>query len=329
MRYEPALNLLELAIELQARRYGMTTDDIMTKFDISRRTAERMRTAVEQAFGPLGLVRNSDRKQHWTLRSPGLKQMVWISPEELVEVESAASQLEKNGLKERSEKLRSLGNKIRVISTNQSEETEEFLEQLMRTESLAMYPGPKIFVKPGLLSQIRQAIHETRRLAFEYTARSTGKVTKQLVEPYGFIYGIRPYMVAKAVEDDWPHLWIITNMADVQLTEAVFKPLSKFDLQEYAERSFGAYQEDPFEVVLRFSPDSAKEAQNFRFHPTQKFHENEDKSLTVRFTAGGSLEMFWHLITWGTDVTVEEPAHLREYIVRMCSELGQHHDLAG
>ena len=60
-----------------------------------------------------------------------------------------------------------------------------------------------------------------------------------------------------------------------------------FSLKEYAERSFGAFQEDPFDVVWKFSKNVAWEAKEFIFHPTQTMEELDDGSLIVRFHAGG------------------------------------------
>ena len=117
-------------------------------------------------------------------------------------------------------------------------------------------------------------------------------------------------------------------MSDVQVTEQSFERNREFDLQEYAERSFGAFQEDPFKVVLRFDSDTAADAANFLFHPSQTFHKNRDGSLTVTFTAGGIVEMCWHLVTWGSSVTVEQPTELREHIATVCEELAAHHSVS-
>ena len=43
MRLEKLENLLELASEMQAKRYGISIQDIMEKFKVSRRTAIRMK----------------------------------------------------------------------------------------------------------------------------------------------------------------------------------------------------------------------------------------------------------------------------------------------
>ena len=64
------------------------------------------------------------------------------------------------------------------------------------------------------------------------------------------------------------------------------------------------FQEEPFDVVWKFSPEVAEDAKEYLFHPSQKFEEQADGSLIVRFRAGGGLEMCWHLFTWGGQLSV-------------------------
>ena len=98
MRYEQVTNLVRLAVRLQGTLGGLTLDDIEDAFSVSRRTAERMRDAVAAAFGPLELVDSDDRKHRWRLRSDAVRRLVAVSPEELAELESAASALARAGL---------------------------------------------------------------------------------------------------------------------------------------------------------------------------------------------------------------------------------------
>ena len=326
MRYEQVANLVRLAVLLQGSVGGMTISEIASEFRVSRRTAERMRNAVEDAFGPLLPVETLDRQSHWRLQSRSLRGLIQIAPDELVELESAADQLEHAGLTERSKTLRELGTKVRAAQ--QMPDAAEFdsdYEMLLHAEGLAMRPGPRITIEPGLLRLIRSAIKSARQLAFKYNARRSGRESEQLVKPYGILYGNRPYLVGAPENEDLPHLWLLPNMSNVQVTEHSFEWDSEFDLQTYAERSFGVFQEEPFQVVLRFNPDAAEDAANFLFHPSQTVQKNRDGSLTVTFTAGGIVEMCWHLVTWGSSVSVEQPKHLREHIARVCEELAAHH----
>ena len=47
MRYERVQDVVRLAVRLQGSRGGMTLDDIQAGFSVSRRTAERLRDAVD------------------------------------------------------------------------------------------------------------------------------------------------------------------------------------------------------------------------------------------------------------------------------------------
>ena len=114
-------------------------------------------------------------------------------------------------------------------------------------------------------------------------------------------------------------------MSEARLAEETFKRDPEFDLQGYAKRSFGTFQEKPVQVVLRFEARAAGDAAAFVFHPSQSTEEHDDGSLTVRFRAGGIEEMCWHLYTWGDSVTVEKPIRLRRRLAEMCSKLAAHH----
>ena len=78
-------------------------------------------------------------------------------------------------------------------------------------------------------------------------------------------------------------------------------------------------------MVLRFAESVAEDVGEFVFHPDETVARNEDGSLTVCFTAGGIEEMCWHLVTWGSAVTVEQPDRLRRRLTEMCDTLAAHH----
>ena len=121
-------------------------------------------------------------------------------------------------------------------------------------------------------------------------------------------------------------LWRLANVSEARVTSEAFTRDPGFDLEAYARRSFGTFQEEPVDVVLRFTAEAKRDASAFLFHPNQTMQENADGTLTVRFTAGGIDEMCWHLITWGDSVTVEHPTPLRQRLTAMCAELADHHE---
>ena len=249
-----------------------------------------------------------------------------ITPEEIADLESADGGLERSGFAERAGTLRELGAKLRALRRPLDEdEFDDDLEALMRAEGLAMRPGPRTRDEPGLLRLLRDAIKASRKVDFDYEARTTGRLSRQLVEPYGVLYGNRVYLIGRTDWSDKPRLWSLANMSEARVSDQTFVRDPDFDLQEFAERSFGAYQEEPVDVVLRFDGYSASDARTFLFHPSQKLTENEDGSLTVQFRAGGLNEICWHLFYLGEGVTVGQPVDLRRRLTSMCEAITEHH----
>ena len=50
MRYEKFEDLLHLALEMQARRSGISLEDIQERFSVGRRTAKRMKDSIMRVF---------------------------------------------------------------------------------------------------------------------------------------------------------------------------------------------------------------------------------------------------------------------------------------
>ena len=326
MRYQRLAEIVRLAILLQVRGHGLTLDDIQAEFSVSRSTAERMRSAVAAAFGRLEAVETNDPRRRWRLRAATLHRFVAVSADELREIGSSAQALERVGMEERASLLRRLAEKLRAAMRPESwSRIESNLEALLHAEGLAMRAGPKPRLDEGLLSRVREAITTRREVEFRYLAIATGRRSRQRVQPLGLLYGNRAFLVASSEWSEEPRLWRLANVSELRITDEGFERDPSFDLERYAERSFGTFQEDPVQVVLRFDAAAARDASSFLFHPSQCVETNDDGSVTVRFEAGGIDEMCWHLFTWGASLTIEEPARLRLRLAEMCESLAARH----
>ena len=80
------------------------------------------------------------------------------------------------------------------------------------------------------------------------------------------------------------------------------------------------YNEPAFDVEWLFSAKAASEAEKFIFHSSQTMQKNSDGTLTVRFHAGGCLEMAWHLYTWCGQVKVIKPVDFWERVKKIRQE---------
>lgn len=318
MRFEKSENLFHLALTMQGTSEGLSLADIQNRLSVSRRTAERMRDALERIFPQIEQANPGETPKRWRIPSGTLNRLVGISPDELAELHNAIAILKRDNLTEQASILEGLSEKLKSASLSKDQRDLEFL---LQTEGLAMRPGPRPVVKEGILPTLREAIISDRKVRLHYRSRDTGKLSRQIVCPYGFLYGNRHYLIAfnmnPIVRDYRP--FSLSNIDKVDLTEWVFERREDFSLEEYAQKSFGVFQEKPFDVVWKFSPDVAKDAREFRFHPTEEKEDQPDGSLIVRFCAGGTKEMCWHLFTWGNEVEVLEPKKLAQRYSRMIS----------
>ena len=326
VRYDRVADIVRLAIRLQGTWSGLTLADMQREFEVSRRTAERLRDAVVEVFGPLEAVESEDTRRHWRLRAPVLRSLVSLSAEELAELGAAAAALQRTGLEERALMLHRLADKLRaLLETDARSRIEPDLQALTEAEALAMRPGPRPRLDEGVLALLRHAVSACRVVTFDYPARRTGGRTRRRVEPYGLLYGNRAFLVGRSARGTKLQLWRLANISAAVVTEEPFTRDEAFDLQRFARRSFGTFQEQLVAVELRFAAAVAADVAEFRFHPDQAVERNADGSTSVRFTAAGIKEICWHLVTWGTAVTVQQPACLRRRLTEMCATLAAHH----
>lgn len=316
MRYSRAERLIQLALEMQAARGGLTISEIMEKFAVSRRTAIRMRDAVVRAFPQADEVPSTDRLKRWRLPHGTAQVLSGVTADDLATLEAAAEAFDHGNLKLHSERLRLLSAKVRAILRDQEmRQIDPDLEALMEAEGLALRPGPKPLIPYATFELLRDAIKSCRRVSFRYASRRGSEAAHRTVSPMGFLYGHRHYLVA---QDDHGKVkfYSLGVISEISISSRTFQRDPNFNLREFASRSFGVFEEEPVEVELRFSPTATPSAKQFLFHGTQVLEEHLDGSLTVRFNAGGQLEMAWHLLCWGEHVEVLKPKSLADLMPR-------------
>ena len=139
-----------------------------------------------------------------------------------------------------------------------------------------------------LVSAIRQAILECHQIQIKYYNQSTDKISINTLNPYGFLYGEHNhYLVAHHADGYYGnevHNFILSNIKEVKILESIIVNIPDFSLQKYAEESFGAYHEEPFDVEWLFDKEVAKDAEQYIFHPTQAMIKNPDGTNTWKDT---------------------------------------------
>ena len=315
MRYENSEKLLQLAQRMQSSSDGVTLQDIQEQFDVVRRTAERMRSAVIAMFPEVEEFTDGDRIKRWRLRSSSLMRLSHVSVDELADLQNAINVLQKHDMSPQSERLENLLYKIKgTIKQQESIRMETDLEALLESEGHLTYAGPKSHIDTNVLSVIRDAIKSNRKITMYYTKRYAEQAEKRTIAPYGLLYGNRHYLVGWCDKADDIRQFLLANITNIKLTDEYFEQNSDFDLQVYNEQSFGVYAEknNPMHVKWKFIPSTAKDLKNHTFHPKETRETLPDGSVVVSFTASGVLEMCWYLFRWGNYVEILEPQELKD-----------------
>jgi predicted DNA-binding transcriptional regulator YafY len=318
--YWKAEQLLALATLVAARHAGVTLDDVIERFTISKRTAQRMLRAMETQFTDTTTLIDEEGRKRWRLPSGALRDLMSLSAEELAALDMSVETMKRAGLSVEAGDLLNLREKIlALVPRSKAARIETDHEALLVAQGLAARPGPRQRIDRKIIVAIGEAIKACRMLDVGYRSRDENAPRRRRLAPYGLLTGLRRYLVARAGDDPCSaplRLYVVENISSAEVANETFERDAGFNLQAFADRAFGVFQnEDEFgEVVWRFTPKAAAHARGFEFHPAQVFEEEPDGSLIVRFSAAGHLEMAWHLYIWGDQVDVLAPERLRQMI---------------
>ncbi len=323
MRLEKAAMLLELARKLASSPEGLTLDEMADALAVHRRTAQRVRDALQDLFPAMEEVPDGKAKR-WRITNglDGLYQSP--TPEELSALAIAADAFRRQGATVRAEALDSLGVKVRsAMRAKALSRLVPDVDALVRAERIAVQAGPRPMEDEALLAEIRLAILSLRLVQFAYDGGSKPGAVRR-VTPYGLMFGRRTYLVGAEEGSTEPRNWRLDRMSGLVVSNETAAAPAGFDLHRYANASFGVFRDKVDDVVLRVSPDARPEAIHWQFHPDQKIEPLPDGGFRVRFRASGMLELAWHLFTWGTQVTVESPDRLRQILREEASKMALH-----
>ncbi len=321
MSFLKAEQLIDLATMAAARHTGISLDDVEARFEVSKRTAQRMLHTLEVQFPDTTTGTDDTGRKRWRLPAAPLRDLLTLTPEELAALDLAVETMKRSGLALEADHLLSLREKIMaLVPRAKAARLETDHEALLEVQGLAARPGPRPKIDRKIAAEIAEAIKACRILEIAYQARNEHAPSIRRLAPYGLLMGLRRYLVARPADDEETlvRLYVVERISRAKVTDESFARDPSFNLQAFAERSFGVFQrpEEYGEVVWRFSQLSAAHARGFEFHPSQRVEDQPNGSLIVRFKASGHLEMAWHLYMWGADVEVLEPVALRDLVAK-------------
>lgn len=300
-RYSRVSDIIDLIIFMLSKLNGVSLNDIQERFNVSRRTAERMRDSILAIFHQVDEIKTTDRCKRWGFTNFSLNELVWFSNENIAYLENLkniSDDLSKKELEDILTKIKALRYKTPHLDENQ-------IELILQSEGYAIRQTQNYKVDLNTVSIIRQGIKENLKIKAEYNGK------EKILSPLGLIYGEKIHLIAR--EEDkgqGEYNYILHKLKKTELTEEKFDPKG-FNLKEFSKKSFGVYFGEIYDVKLKFKQEAAEDVLNYNFHPTQKIKQQADGSVVVRFKASGEKHIMWNLFKWGSSVEILAPADLK------------------
>ena len=300
-RYSRVSDIIDLIIFMLSKLNGVSLNDIQERFNVSRRTAERMRDSILAIFHQVDEIKTTDRCKRWGFTNFSLNELVWFSNENIAYLENLkniSDDLSKKELEDILTKIKALRYKTPHLDENQ-------IELILQSEGYAIRQTQNYKVDLNTVSIIRQGIKENLKIKAEYNGK------EKILSPLGLIYGEKIHLIAR--EEDkgqGEYNYILHKLKKTELTGEKFDPKG-FNLKEFSKKSFGVYFGEIYDVKLKFKQEAAEDVLNYNFHPTQKIKQQADGSVVVRFKASGEKHIMWNLFKWGSSVEILAPADLK------------------
>ena len=299
-RYSRISDIIQLIILMQSKINGVTLQDIQDEFEVSRRTAERMRDSIMNIMPHVEEIETGDRIKRWGFTNYSFKEIISFSAENIALLEKLTQNLDKITIKE----LQNIITKIKALNSKRITSIENEVEFLMHSEGFGVRQNPVYKIDLDTLSTIRRAIKESLKITVIY------KNKKRILEPLGILFGEKIHLIARETEKgNGEYNYLLHKMKETKITHNKFDS-KEFNIKNYANQSFGIYHGEIYDVKLLFSPDVAEDVLQYNFHPTQKIKQLEDGSVKVSFKASGDKHIIWHLFKWGDKVKILAPNKL-------------------
>ena len=320
MRYGRLADLVKMAMQMQGRADGLSLDDIGEALEVSRRTAERMRDALRDAFPQIEeLVEPSGRKR-WRLPPGTIGRLADPTLEDIYALHRGVKLARQSGDLGTADHLEKLSDRLRArLGAQKRTLLEPDIAALLEADGVALRPGPRERIPEQRLDALRQAILAGVWIKVDHRAQASGLLSRNArIGPLAMLLGEgRQYLVAFSDYARDVRLFALAGFERIEVTGEIFERPEDFDLNNWLQRAFGIWQEELYDIVWRFTPEAATKARLYMFHPTQVMTDEPDGSLSVSFRAGGLREMCWHLFRWSDQVNIVSPKPLQE-LMRKC-----------
>ena len=335
LRYERILNIIDLIMTMQSNTFGVSLKDIQVKYNVSRRTAQRMKDIVVQLYPQVTELQTNSKIKRWGFKGKPVN-LFDFNSDDIADLENIKELCKINNLSDKVSVLNKVIDSIKSANNPNLTTLENDTEALLESEGYTVRQCASFNIEKSVLSNIRTALKSMKKLQFDYQAKDYFDMKEKniagyrvqkglkpkktvIVEPYGILYGERHYLVAK--NDGKIKQYLLHRISDIKVLDEYFTTDSDFNLKEWANSSFGIFQDKVINVKLKFKKEIADDVIKYNFHPTQKVTRQKNGALVVTFTSSGTKSILWNIFKWGVNVEIISPKTLKEQYINYLKDV--------
>jgi predicted DNA-binding transcriptional regulator YafY len=299
---------------LQARRFGVGTEELASELACSKRQVQRDLGILGQVGFPINFEERDFGKKFWKL-SPAFieRDELMLSVTEILSLYLARELLAPLSGTQFGEGLGSALEKFKALLPKRTLDYFADLDETLLVKSIAShdYQGQDKEIRI-----LNQAISEGRELRIRYRSAGKGRTSDARYHPYGLIFfSTNLYVVGHHVEYGEVRTLKVSRLQGVELTGKRFERPADFSLRAYTGGSFGIYSPGKLQAVeVRFTGWAATNVREHRWHTSQRIVKDTGPTVVARFDLSDTTEFRRWLLGFGRCAVVVKPEALREEI---------------
>ncbi|QVM85170.1 helix-turn-helix transcriptional regulator [Novosphingobium decolorationis] len=314
---KPLLRALRTVHLLTETTDGLTLEELAQDLGGHKRTVQRLlKTLIAAGFNIEEIAGESPKR----LRIPDRLNRAYTIPsaEEVAALEAEVTARGREGAGHAGQLAALLAKIKSTFDTRERNRIAPDLDALVRLQRTRIEAGPLHEAGSQALVVIQHAILAGNCVEFDYAGKDGEDPQWRRVIPYGLVHGPTTYLVGKLPPREGkaerpPVYYRLDRMRAVHLSNHPGCAPDDWDLDAWISTSFGIWQGEAYDIVLRALPSAVERARHWRFHPAQTL-EPDGEDLLIKFRAAGLREIAEHVFTWGGDIRIEAPEEL-------CSEM--------
>ena len=303
---------------IQARRFGVGTEELATDLGCSKRQVQRDLGILQQVGFPISFEERDFGKKFWRLSPTFIERgELMLSVTEILSLYLARELLAPLSGTQFGEGLGSALEKFKALLPKRTLDYFADLDETLLVKSVGQHD---YHTQDKEIRILNQAISEGRELRIRYRSAGKGRVTDARYHPYGLVFfGTNLYVIGHHVEYDEVRTLKVLRLQGVELTGKRFDRPADFSLKAYLDGSFGIISPGKMQTVeVRFTDWAATNVREHRWHPSQRILRDAAGTVIARFELTNTTEFKRWLLGFGRHAVVQGPTSFRE---EMRSEL--------